>query len=568
MRLLRRDRSLIRLREDIDGTLDRQGRLLQELAGRDDGLHELAEELALLRAQVARLSVATTAGVVEPAGTDREAPALPSDVSPLIEAAQAMIGDGDRVAIVVEPDGTPPAGPEWLAGFPSSEVPDGSSLVAQLEALRGQLVRFLVVPESSSTWFDRRPGFARWVSERFPVAHRDERGGLVYDLTRRHAVGVEPSTIAGVLSTIRARLGLEPAVLDWGTELDIERTARTSAVFSPPGDAGELPYLGGSVDVVVLPAGDEARVQEARRVASRAVVLVSGGEPVRFHVEWLQPAERSTSVSIVIPVYDGVALTDACLSAVRDTLPDGFEGEVIVVDDASTDETAFALERWSRRDHRIRVIRNPHNAGFIESCNRGAASATGDLLIFLNNDTVPLPGWVEALVETFGTHPDAGAVGGMLVYPDGRLQEAGGVIFSDGSGANFGRGDRDLDYPLYNYLRPVDYCSGALLATRRDLFADLGGFDARYSPAYYEDSDYCFGVRRAGLEVYYQPRSAIVHFEGATSGTDPAQGVKRYQAVNREKFVAKWARSIRLRPDPPSSYGRSTWHRLAVREAS
>src|SRR5207249_9883121 len=117
----------------------------------------------------------------------------------------------------------------------------------------------------------------------------DERGGLVYDLTRRHAVGVEPSTIAGVLSTIRARLGLEPAVLDWGTELDIERTARTSAVFSPPGDAGELPYLGGSVDVVVLPAGDEARVQEARRVASRAVVLVSGGEPVRFHVEWLQP---------------------------------------------------------------------------------------------------------------------------------------------------------------------------------------------------------------------------------------------------------------------------------------
>jgi len=568
MRLLRRERSLNHLREDIEGTLDRHGRVLQELAGKDDGLHELAEELALLRAQVARLSIATTSIVADPAVTDREAPALASDASPLIEATEAMIGAGDRAAIVVEPDGAPPIRPEWLAGFPTSDVPDGTSLVAQLEALRGQRVRFLVVPESSSTWIDRRPGFARWLSERFPVAHRDDRGGLVYDLTRRHAVGVEPSTIAGVLGTIRARLGLEPAVLDWGTELGIERTARTSAVFSPPEDAGELPYLDGSIDVVVVPAGDETRLQEARRVASRAVVLVSGDPPARFHVEWLAPAEPTTSVSIVIPVYDGVALTDACLSAVRETVPDGFEGEVIVVDDASTDETASALERWSRRDHRIRAIRNPHNAGFIESCNRGAASASGDLLIFLNNDTVPLPGWVEALVETFGTHPDAGAVGGMLVYPDGRLQEAGGVIFSDGSGANFGRGDRDLDYPLYNYLRPVDYCSGALLATRRELFADLGGFDARYRPAYYEDSDYCFGVRRAGLEVYYQPRSAVVHFEGATSGTDPAQGVKRFQAVNREKFVAKWARSIRLRPDPPSSYDRSTWHRLAVLEAS
>ena len=132
----------------------------------------------------------------------------------MIEAVEATIGAGDRVAIVAQPDGTQPPGPEWLVGFPSADVPDGTSPIAQLEALRGQRVRFLIVPGSSSTWFDRRPGFARHAVERFPVAHRDERGGVVYDLSHRLTVGREtsPSTIAGVIGAIGARLGLEPAV--------------------------------------------------------------------------------------------------------------------------------------------------------------------------------------------------------------------------------------------------------------------------------------------------------------------------------------------------------------------
>jgi O-antigen biosynthesis protein len=144
------------------------------------------------------------------------------------------------------------------------------------------------------------------------------------------------------------------------------------------------------------------------------------------------------------------------------------------------------------------------------------------------------------------------------------LQEAGNVIFSNGSGANFGRGDY-VDAPLYKYVREVDYCSGALLATPRDVFSELGGFDERYRPAYYEDADYCFTLREHGKRVYYQPESIVLHVEGATGGTDLNSGVKRYQSVNRVKFVEKWASTLRHQPDAPGDYGPRTWHLLAVR---
>jgi GT2 family glycosyltransferase len=152
-----------------------------------------------------------------------------------------------------------------------------------------------------------------------------------------------------------------------------------------------------------------------------------------------------------------------------------------------------------------------------------------------------------------------------MLYPDGRLQEAGNVIFSDGSGANFGRYDYGADAPLYNYVREVDYCSAALLATPRALFEKIGGFDERYRPAYYEDTDYCFAVRKHGKRVYYQPESVVIHREGSTSGTDLTQGVKRYQVVNHHKFVEKWGKVLEQQPSPPDRIDLRTWHALAVR---
>lgn len=221
-----------------------------------------------------------------------------------------------------------------------------------------------------------------------------------------------------------------------------------------------------------------------------------------------------------------------------------------MIDDASTDETAEMLERWARRDPRVRVIRNPEGLGFLDSCNRGAEFATGEILVFLNNDTLPRPGWLPPLLRTLTEQPRAGAVGGKLLYPDGTLQEAGGMIFNDASGCNVGRGDARPDRPPYNALREVDYCSGALLATPRALFLSLGGFDRRFRPAYYEDTDYCFSLWDRGYRVFYQPESEVVHIEGVTSGTDLRSGVKSHQVVNRLKFAEKWRTALASQTAP------------------
>ena len=142
------------------------------------------------------------------------------------------------------------------------------------------------------------------------------------------------------------------------------------------------------------------------------------------------------------------------------------------------------------------------------------------------------------------------------------------MIFNDGSCANFGRWDPHPDDPLYNYVRPVDYCSAALLATPSRLWRELGGFDERFRPIYYEDTDYCMKVRKAGLEVYYQPESAIVHAEGSTSGTDLSRGDKRYQAEHQAAFVEKWEAALRAHPAHPGYFDFDVWNKLEIRGVS
>ncbi len=216
-----------------------------------------------------------------------------------------------------------------------------------------------------------------------------------------------------------------------------------------------------------------------------------------------------------------------------------------MVDDGSSDATAERLAKIAG----IRSVRNPQNLGFVGSCNAGAECAKGEFVAFLNNDTVVTAGWLDALLRCFDEEPDAGLVGAKLVYPDGRLQEAGGMVFSDGSGWNYGRFDDPAD-PRYNFRREADYVSGAAILLRRDLFRQLDGFDARYAPAYYEDTDLAFAVRAAGKKVFYEPRSTVIHFEGITAGTDPASGIKRHQVINRDKFLDKWKSELTHQPAP------------------
>jgi GT2 family glycosyltransferase len=233
------------------------------------------------------------------------------------------------------------------------------------------------------------------------------------------------------------------------------------------------------------------------------------------------------TVSIVLVVWNHADLTLTCLQALAEQRE--VATELIVVDNASTDETADLLSRIKG----AMLIRNESNLGFTVALNTGGNAACGEFLMFVNNDAAVVPGTIGQLLQTARRSNSIGAVGGKLVYPDGRLQEAGSIIWSDGSCESYGRGG-DPDAPEYNFERPVDFCSAALLLTRRTVFEELGGFDERYRPAYYDDADYCVRVWRAGHAVMYQPKAAAIHYEfGSTS----PEASRELQLARRPIFV-------------------------------
>jgi len=246
------------------------------------------------------------------------------------------------------------------------------------------------------------------------------------------------------------------------------------------------------------------------------------------------PIYAEPLVSVVIPVYGKLDYTLRCLKSIAAN-PPTVPFEVIVVDDCSPDTSLQVLAGVSG----IRLVANDKNLGFIRSCNRGATLARGAFLCMLNNDTEVAPRWLDELVNTFEIFPGTGLVGSKLLFPDGKLQEAGGILWRDGSAWNFGR-DQDPSLPGFNYVREVDYCSGASIMVPTELWKRLGGFDERYLPAYCEDSDMALKVRAAGLRVLYQPLSEVIHHEGVSSGTDVTQGVKAFQVINTSKLHERW----------------------------
>ena len=311
----------------------------------------------------------------------------------------------------------------------------------------------------------------------------------------------------------RARESAEAHGLDFDRALDTAAATRAPEV---------QPF--GAADFLFLKRAADARKDDEVN-AERNSELTSSEST----------AERRVKTSIVIPVFNKVEFTFQCLRSLMREV-DFAETEVIVVDNASTDETRELLSHFRAF---VRVVENESNQGFVDACNRGASVARGSLLLFLNNDTVVLPGWLDALVETLERDERAGAVGSLFLYPDGRVQEAGAILWSNGEAFHYGWG-RSPEDRRFTFAREVDCCSGASLLVRKELFERLGGFDRRYAPAYYEDADLCMGVRSLGYKVVYQPASRVVHYEGATAGTDTRSGFKRYQAINRGKFLDKW----------------------------
>ncbi len=244
----------------------------------------------------------------------------------------------------------------------------------------------------------------------------------------------------------------------------------------------------------------------------------------------------SPKLSIVLVLYNQAELTLHCLEALqRDA---GTAIEIIIFDNGSSDDSGLLLERLEG----VKIIRNDENLHFLRGVNRAALEATGEFLLLLNNDARVLPGTIPAAIARLEAEADIGAVGGPIVLLDGMLQEAGSIVFREGSCLGYGRG-RDPGLAEFRFRRDVDYCSGAFLMMRRPLWEELGGFDTAFEPAYYEETDLCMRIWETGRRVVYDPRVKIVHFEFGSSKTSEAAFA--LQRRNRDIFVVKHAAMLK-----------------------
>jgi len=288
--------------------------------------------------------------------------------------------------------------------------------------------------------------------------------------------------------------------------------------------AGRQPVHPSSAGEMFSAATSKASYTEQRRKEREAFLV--GTQDLHFSPH-LEP-----QVSVVLVLYNRAELTYACLRSIIECAR--VPVELVVVDNDSKDGTPDLL----RRVHNVRVITNPKNRGFVEACNQAVEVARGRYILFLNNDAELFPGTLEAALAVYEEETDVGAVGGKILLLDGRLQEAGSIIWQDGSCLGYGRGDFAFR-PEYMFRREVDYCSGAFLLVPTTLFRQLGGFDQAFAPAYYEETDFCMRVRDAGYRVLYEPRAIIRHFEFAS--TDRPGHAIRLQERNREIFKRKHA---------------------------
>ncbi len=512
----------------------RQEAELERLANeRDEVAEEYDEELRLRRRLETELEASRREASLLQGSTAREepeagaAPAPPRpDYDSLVSDLRARVADlipsGATVLVAGKGDGAllrlqgsrgwhfPMAADGSYAGFhPAGDT----AAIAQLEALRVRGADHLLLPRTTLWWLDHYPGLRRHLEDRYTPLLADEQCAI-YRLSPepRTQASAPMATLKRAIASLRIRSGREPSILDWGSELGIADHLPEVAVFAPPDDEAVLPYLDGTVDVVVLPANALARMAEARRVAASAVISVDPGSPERADLEWLggDAAGWGEDVSVTMVPEGEATAWQPTLRAFAETVGDGFAGELSVVGDPAA---LGASEAATAGGPPVRPIEVASGASLARRARAAAESSDRGLQVFVTAPAVPLPDWLPSILALFAPNRDAGVVGARTLSRFGALEEAGGILAADGTRERRGEGDANPDRPEYCFVKRVDFCSPPLLATRRDVFERLGGFDR--GPLAPGDALVDFSLRagQAGAPVYYQPQARIVAME-------------------------------------------------------
>ena len=340
-----------------------------------------------------------------------------------------------------------------------------------------------------------------------------------------------------------------------------------------PWAARWLPWFALSSSPTVLQSSAQTATTAAsgstqdREPGAKTVPAKLDKEAVRADAErqlshFLQIAQRiefkshttAPQLSVIVVLYNQAGLSLLCLQALA--MSEGVSFELILVDNASTDRMQPLLERIDGAT----LLPQDSNLGFLRAVNLAALQARGEHLVLLNNDALVEPESLKLALDRLVLEPDAGAVGGPILLWDGSLQEAGSIIWQDGSCLGYGRGDNP-DLPPYRFVRDVDYCSGAFMVVRRHLFEQLGGLDDSFAPAYYEETEFCARLWESGYRVVYDPAVRVRHFEFASEQSS-GQALA-LQARNQQIFVAKHPKFLSQRPLAASANILRGRHRLA-----
>jgi GT2 family glycosyltransferase len=406
-----------------------------------------------------------------------------------------------------------------------------------------------------------------------PAAALHERGAtgwiappLVSEAAPAQAWGLPPAGLPAPLAELRARAVTLVERLERQSDLVRRQAARIAALERGGGavPATGTPATGApeprhgwplaetpGADPAGLSAHDhrpddpvilEGRIGAAflERFALRGAIPDIAGAIAALNA-LRRPAPVSPEVSVVLPVHGRLPATLNCLHSLF-RLPDETSFEIIVIDDASPDGSARHLAEL----HGLRLLREADQSGFAASCNRAAGHAIGDFVLLLDNATRVVPGWLDALVDSFTLFPRAGLVGSKLFHPDGRLQQAGGILWRDGSAWDDGRDD-DPNRPCHCFARQVDHVSRRSMMLPTALWRRLGGFDPRFAPASGEDADLALRVRAAGHEVWFQPLSRVAHDEGDACA---AAAAKAGQALDARTLFLRWRDTLATHRPP------------------